>query len=62
MPADEREKLEQFVQKAHAHGRLVRFWATPERTEVWKDLRSAGVDLINTDKLAELEQFLLQHP
>jgi lysophospholipase L1-like esterase len=58
MPTDERAKLDQFVHKAHEHGRLVRFWATPERPEVWKQLRAAGVDLINTDKLPELQQFL----
>jgi lysophospholipase L1-like esterase len=57
MPTDERAKLDQFVHKAHDHGRLVRFWATPERPEVWKQLRAVGVDLLNTDKLAELQQF-----
>src|SRR5207245_10337100 len=51
MPAEERAKLQQLVQKAHQHGRLVRFWATPELPAVWRELRSAGVDLINTDKL-----------
>jgi Glycerophosphoryl diester phosphodiesterase family len=59
MPARERDRLRQVVRKAHGHGRLVRFWATPERRAVWKELRSAGVDLINTDRLAELRQFLL---
>ena len=60
MPANERMKLDEFVQKAHGHGRKLRFWATPERAEVWKELRLAGVDLMNTDKLAELQQFLLK--
>jgi hypothetical protein len=59
MPADDRAKLQQLVQKAHQHGRLVRFWATPELPAVWGELRLAGVDLINTDKLAELQRFLL---
>jgi hypothetical protein len=60
MPADEQVKLKQLVDKAHQHGRLVRFWATPELPAVWRELRSAGVDLINTDKLAELRRFLLE--
>jgi hypothetical protein len=60
MPAAERAKLRQLVQKVHEHGRLLRFWATPELPSVWRELRSAGVDLINTDKLAELQQFLLE--
>ncbi|HLJ93391.1 MAG TPA: phosphatidylinositol-specific phospholipase C/glycerophosphodiester phosphodiesterase family protein [Gemmataceae bacterium] len=59
MPADERTKLEQLVRKAHQHGRLVRFWATPELPAFWREVRLAGVDLINTDKLAELQRFLL---
>ncbi len=60
MPANERAKLDAFVRKAHEHGRKLRFWATPERVEVWKELRSAGVDLLNTDELAKLQQFLLK--
>jgi hypothetical protein len=59
MPEAERARLRQIVQKAHRHGRLVRFWATPEKAAVWKELRAAGVDLINTDKLPELQRFLL---
>jgi hypothetical protein len=60
MPAAERAKLRQLVDKAHQQGRLVRFWATPELPAVWRELRAAGVDLINTDKLAELQRFLLE--
>lgn len=61
MPDAERAKLRDFVAQAHKHGRLVRFWATPEKTAVWEELRAANVDLINTDKLAELQKFLLAH-
>jgi hypothetical protein len=59
MPEKERLKLQEYVRKAHEHGRLVRFWATPEKVEVWKELREAGVDLLNTDQLPELQRFLL---
>jgi hypothetical protein len=59
MPAEERAKLAGMVKKAHAAGRMVRFWATPEKVSVWKELRAAGVDLINTDRLGELRGFLL---
>ncbi len=62
MPDAERRKLRELVAKAHKHGRLVRFWATPEETSVWQELQAAGVDLINTDRLAELRQYLLDHP
>ena len=58
MPDDERKTLREFVTKAHKQGRKVRFWATPEKVDVWKELLAADVDLLNTDKLKELEKFL----
>jgi hypothetical protein len=66
MPAQERQKLTEIVRKAHAGGRLVRFWSTldaptPAREAVWRELLSAQVDLINTDDLKGLQEFLLQH-
>jgi hypothetical protein len=60
MPEEQRKKLRDYVARAHDHGRLLRFWATPEEPAFWRQLRAAGVDLINTDKLAELEKFLRQ--
>jgi hypothetical protein len=62
MPPEEQTKLGEFVSKAHAHGRLVRFWGTPESPVFWTELRAARVDLINTDKLPELRRFLLDNP
>ena len=58
MPESERAKLREIVKKAHAAGRVVRFWATPENESVWRELRAAGVDLISTDELARLAAFL----
>jgi glucose/arabinose dehydrogenase len=58
MPGEERKKLREIVAKAHARGRIVRFWATPESPAVWRELRDAKVDLINTDQLGELQKFL----
>jgi glycerophosphoryl diester phosphodiesterase len=59
IPDADRAKLAELVKQAHAQGRQVRFWATPEKEAVWQELLAAGVDRINTDKLAELEAFLL---
>lgn len=66
MPAEERKKLIRIVAAAHAKERRVRFWATPDkpspaRKAVWLELLAAGVDLINTDDLEGLQQFLLEH-
>ncbi len=62
----ERQKLREIVETAHAQGRRVRFWETPDRRSraretVWRELVSAGVDLINTDDLEGLQKFLLEH-
>lgn len=58
MPDEERTKLREFAEKAHKQGRKLRFWATPEKEEVWKELHAAGVDFLNTDRLKELAEFL----
>jgi len=58
MPADERAKLRALVKRTHDEGRVLRFWETPEKESVWRELRAANVDLINTDQLARLAKFL----
>jgi len=58
MPESERDKLHATVKRAHADGRVVRFWATPENENLWRELMSADVDLINTDDLSGLQKFL----
>ena len=63
MPAAERERLHAFVDEAHGAGHRVRFWATPDqpgaaREAMWTELADAGVDHINTDDLAGLDEFL----
>ena len=58
LPPTEIEKLQTFVKSVHAQGKKVRLWATPEREEVWQQLLNCGVDLLNTDHLSKLQQFL----
>jgi Glycerophosphoryl diester phosphodiesterase family len=58
LPADEREKLQSFVNKAHAHGRRIRFWNAPDNLAAWQELYAANVDLINTDDLPGAARFL----
>jgi hypothetical protein len=58
MAPDETAKLAAYVKQAHAQGRIIRFWGAPDREETWRLQSAAGVDLINTDHLAELAKFL----
>ncbi|MGW1913624.1 phosphatidylinositol-specific phospholipase C/glycerophosphodiester phosphodiesterase family protein [Streptomyces sp. NPDC002076] len=66
-PDAERLKLRSTTAAAHARGQQVRFWATPDaagpaRDALWTELLAAGVDYLNTDDLAGLENFLDAHP
>lgn len=58
MPVAERQKLREIVERAHARGCRVRFWATPDTPALWRELVDAGVDLVNTDDLPGLGRFL----
>lgn len=59
MPDDEIEKLDTLVSQAHRKGKEIRFYAIPDRPEVWRVLLNAGVDWVNTDKLKEYSRFYL---
>ncbi|WPP50397.1 phosphatidylinositol-specific phospholipase C/glycerophosphodiester phosphodiesterase family protein [Catalinimonas niigatensis] len=59
IPAAELQKLTELTAKAHAEDKKVRLWASPENEKVWQVLMQAEADLINTDKLSELRNFLI---
>ena len=66
MPVDEKEKLNHIVSTSHENGQKVRFWATPDlpgpqREAIWEELLNVGVDFINTDDLAGLQEFMLEN-
>lgn len=60
MPESERQQLLEMVAKAHAKGQQIRFWALPEKPNVWPEIYAAGVDILNTDDLPALRDFLLK--
>ena len=57
LPADEQRRLAGIVTRAHQQGRRVRFWGAPDNRNFWEAMRTAGVDLINTDDLEGLKKF-----
>ncbi len=59
IPLKQHEHLCEFVRAAHHLGKKVRLWASPENKAVWNELLNCGVDLINTDQLDNLKNFLL---
>lgn len=58
MPDDVRRNLLDWVARAHARGRRLRFWNVPDTPSAWSELRAAGVDVIGVDDLAGLQAFL----
>lgn len=55
----EKQRLCNYVSLAHKNGQQVRLWASPDNKAVWNEILSCGVDLINTDKLVVLKNFLV---
>jgi len=52
----DREKLKRVIKRAHGDNKPIRFWAIPESPNAWKQLKKIGVDIINTDNVAEVVQ------
>lgn len=58
LPEADRAILRDWVRRAHAKGRKLRFWNYPETSEAWRVLAEEGVDVIGTDHLSRLRDFL----
>ena len=57
-PDSVEHRVASAVARAHAQGRRLRFWNTPDAPVVWRLLVRSGVDLIGADDLDALRQFL----
>jgi alkaline phosphatase len=53
LSSEDRDKLKRVIKRAHSDGKPVRLWAIPEQPDAWKTLKKLGVDIINTDRVAE---------
>lgn len=59
-PAEEKKKLHDLTDKAHAQGRRVRFWGVPNEPFAWDILTAGGVDILGSDDLPKLRDYLLK--
>ena len=50
-------RVRNLAKGVHAEGKKLRLWAAPDNEMSWTALLEAGVDFINTDRLAELNYF-----
>lgn len=51
-------KILSVVEQAQGNGKLFRFWGTSDTNEMWARLLSWHVDLISTDNVNALSEFL----
>ncbi|HRI78343.1 MAG TPA: hypothetical protein PLR06_02310 [Cyclobacteriaceae bacterium] len=50
--------IRELALRVHKEGKRLRLWSIPDNEMAWDALLKAGVDLINTDRLEELNVFL----
>lgn len=58
--ASDLRRIKDLAAKVHAEGKKLRLWAIPDNILAWRELSNAGVDLINTDHLEDLNRYLTQ--
>jgi hypothetical protein len=58
MPEDSFQKIDVFVKEMHEKGKMVRLWATPNTILGFETLQKLQVDIIGTDDLELLANFL----
>ncbi len=56
--AEDRKKIKRVIGTAHAMKKPFRFWAAPDCEQSWKLQMNLHADLIGTDKINELGNFL----
>jgi hypothetical protein len=54
MPAAQQKQLKNLIDGAHATGRTLRIFSSPDSASYWLPARDAHLDFVNTDKLSEL--------
>lgn len=52
------KKIKSIIKDAHKLKKPFRFWATPDTPDAWSELMKLKVDYINTDKIADIAQFM----
>jgi alkaline phosphatase len=60
LPVEDSLAITTVIDQCHKLRKPVRFWDAPDHRDAWKGLMHFRVDYLNTDKIAELEDFLEQ--
>jgi len=59
---DELKKLEEMIAAAHALGKPIRFWGSPDGPTAWQTFHRMGIDFINTDQPETCAAFFRAQP
>lgn len=62
LTATDRSKIKGIIEEAHGKKKPIRFWGAPDFENAWIKLKEVGVDVINTDHVVGLADFLHQIP
>lgn len=54
---EQKEKVQEIIDKAHSMGKPIRFWASPDGITAWNTQYAMGVDIINTDRVEKCTDF-----
>ncbi len=58
LPPKDKDTLLHVIDSVHHAGKKIRFWAAPDNGNSWRTQMNLGVDLIGTDKIQQLSEFL----
>lgn len=58
LPQADVDGLKRIIDSAHAVNKKIRFWDTPDNPTAWKKLIDLGSDVIGTDHINELADYL----
>lgn len=58
LPEKDKNLLAHVVDSVHHAGKKIRFWAAPDNEKSWSLQMKLGVDLIGSDKIEQLSEFL----
>ncbi len=61
LPEKDREALKTAIKKARDSHKTVRLWNAPDTENAWQQFMKLGIDYINTDHLAALDDYLKRH-
>jgi alkaline phosphatase len=58
LPEKDKNLVSHVIDSVHHAGKKIRFWAAPDNENSWITQMKLGVDLIGTDKIEQLSEFL----